>query len=212
MSEAPATVEGQQPTGGPLLLVVCTGNICRSPMAERLLKAAFDAAEPDPALRVRVASAGTSALTGAPMEPEAADAVRRAGGDPTGHEATYLTSTLIREAALVLTAARDHRGAVVRLVPAAVRRTFTLPEAARLLEAVGDQVQGDRVAERLVSAASILAGARGRVMPKEPGDDDVLDPYRRGPKEWATSEEQVTQAVRAIVGALVPSGRALTTR
>lgn len=188
----------------PVVLVVCTGNVCRSPLAERALQAALDAATPEGATGVRVVSAGTGALAGEPMTDEAADAVVRAGGDPAGHRARDLVPAQVREAALVLTATRDHRADVVRLVPAAVRRTFTLREAGRLAGARGGEVTGAGPAERLASLAAVLMRARGSQLPAEPADDDVLDPFRRGPEAWRVAEAQLAPALDALAGALSP--------
>ena len=188
----------------PVVLVVCTGNVCRSPLAERALQAALDAATPEGATGVRVVSAGTGALAGEPMTDEAADAVVRAGGDPAGHRARDLVPAQVREAALVLTATRDHRADVVRLVPAAVRRTFTLREAGRLAQARADGVTGADPAERLGSLAGVLARARGSLLAADPADDDVLDPFRRGPEAWQATEEQLVPALRALAAALSP--------
>jgi protein-tyrosine phosphatase len=67
------------------VLVICTGNICRSPLAERLLRARI-ATDAD----IRVESAGTHGLTGRPIDRDSATALRELGVDPDGHEARRL--------------------------------------------------------------------------------------------------------------------------
>ena len=111
------------------VLVVCEGNLCRSPLAERLLTSRLAGAE------VRVASAGVHAVVGAPMDALAAAELTRLGGDPSEFEARQLTASMATEADLVLTATRDIRSQVVATAPAALKRTFTLLELAALLEA-----------------------------------------------------------------------------
>lgn len=111
------------------VLVVCVGNLCRSPMAERLLRARLADAR-----RVRVTSAGTRAVVGAPMDASAAAQLERLGGDPSGFWARQLTARSVIEAGLVLTATRRLRSEVVELAPAALKRAFTLRELAALLE------------------------------------------------------------------------------
>src|SRR5699024_5640914 len=117
-------------------LVVCTGNICRSPAAERLLAAGLGApfrgqAAGGLAPAIEIASAGVGAVVDAPMAPEMATLVTAAGADASRFTARQLTIAMVAESDLVLTATRRHRTAVVGLVPAAVRRTFTVRELAR---------------------------------------------------------------------------------
>lgn len=111
------------------VLVVCVGNLCRSALAERLLRARLADAP-----HVRVTSAGTRAVVGAPMDAWAAAELDRLGGDPSGFEARQLTADLVMDADLVLTATRQLRSHVVELAPAALKRTFTIREVAALLE------------------------------------------------------------------------------
>lgn len=93
------------------VLVVCTGNLHRSPLAERLL--AFRLAPAGG--RFHVSSAGTIAENGAPMDPAAASLLTELGGDPAGAAARRLTAPLVSDAELVLGAATEHREAAVRL-------------------------------------------------------------------------------------------------
>ncbi|MEH3077175.1 MAG: hypothetical protein PGN11_17490 [Quadrisphaera sp.] len=203
---AAATSPGAAATEpGPSVLVVCTGNICRSPVAERVLQAALDAATPPGAPRVRVASAGTGAVVGHPMEPEAVDVVRRAGCRAEGHVARHLTAVQVREASLVLTATREHRSAVVRLVPAAVRRTFTLREAGRIAAARAQDVRGADPAARLASLADVLVRSRGALAAREADQDDVVDPFRTDAATWELAEAQLLPALHALAGALTPA-------
>lgn len=76
------------------ILMVCTGNICRSPMAEVLGAAAFPA--------VRVESAGLGALVGHAADPLAVELVKERGLDLSGHRARQLSSQMIREFELIL--------------------------------------------------------------------------------------------------------------
>jgi protein-tyrosine phosphatase len=116
---------------------------------------------------------------------------------------------LIAGADLVLTATRQHRADVVEHVPAAVRRTFTLREFARLAAAVDpaeiDDAAGPgaRPAERL--AALVPLAARERVqVPAEL--DDVVDPYRRSDEVYQESFEQLIEAVRVVARVVLGVG------
>ncbi|SFR72172.1 protein-tyrosine phosphatase [Agromyces sp. CF514] len=210
------------------VLVVCTGNICRSPVAERVLAARLAAAGIDD---VRVSSAGTSALVGEPMTPEAADLAVRLGADPTGHAARRLTAQLIEDADLVLTATRAHRAQVAELVPRAARRAFTLREFARVLAFLAadggldtgdDTPDPDSVAQRLGATVLALqdsgstsrlqratdAAARSRGLappPPDPNDDDILDPYGAPIAIYDEAGRLIDDAVDSIVSALASS-------
>ncbi len=109
------------------VLVVCTGNTCRSPMAAALLaRAAREAACP-----VRVVSAGVGAWEGDPASGGAVRAVRRFGEDITGHRSRPLAPGDVLAADLVLTMTRAQRAMVRLLVPEARRRVFTMEGFAR---------------------------------------------------------------------------------
>lgn len=111
------------------VLFVCTGNVCRSPTAERLARAyATRAALPD----VVVSSAGTRAVIGHPIDAGAAPVLQRLGGDPSDFTARQLTAKIAMRADLVLTMTEAHRDAVLRQAPRQLNKTFLLTEAARL--------------------------------------------------------------------------------
>lgn len=158
------------------VLVVCTGNICRSALSERLGRAYLDEALGADAATVRIDSAGTHAVVGSKMHPDSALVLKGFGGDPTGFAARQLTDGLIVDADLVLTMTREHRRGVLTLAPRALARTFTLVEAADLVGVIGDDAElpGETLAERARALVKALATARSR---REGGDgDDVIDP------------------------------------
>ncbi|HSU48194.1 MAG TPA: low molecular weight phosphatase family protein, partial [Arthrobacter sp.] len=118
------------------ILTVCTGNICRSPVAERLLQAGLDQVVPG---GFQVASAGTRALVGEPMQPISADIVRTFGGNPEGFAARQLTPKILRGVDLVLTMTSGHRGEVLQLDASLLKRTFTIREFARMLDVLAQR-------------------------------------------------------------------------
>ncbi len=91
------------------ILVVCTGNICRSPMAEGLLRARLK--------NRNVTSAGTYAVIGAPAEPLAAELMREHEVDIGGHIARQLTQPLLASSDLVLTLDQTHSDWINRQYP-----------------------------------------------------------------------------------------------
>src|SRR5947207_11298708 len=106
------------------ILLVCTGNICRSPLAASLLERALR----ERGLEVTVASAGTGAWDGAPASEGAYLVGLERGLDLSGHRARLLTRELVENAHLILTMARHHRARVDEL--GGEGRVFVLGEYA----------------------------------------------------------------------------------
>ncbi len=94
------------------ILFVCTGNICRSPLAEALLKRALHERSVE---EVSVESAGTGAWDGAPASEGAYLVGLERGLDLSGHRARLLTREIVEDAAMILTMARHHRARVHEL-------------------------------------------------------------------------------------------------
>src|SRR5436189_5952372 len=93
------------------VLFVCTGNICRSPLAASLLERALQ----ERGIEVTVASAGTGAWDGAPASEGAYLVGLERGLDLSGHRARLLTREIVEDADLILTMARHHRARVDEL-------------------------------------------------------------------------------------------------
>lgn len=179
------------------MLVVCTGNICRSPVAELLLQAQLGGG-------VTVRSAGTHALRGGPISTAMARLLDEADVASAGFVARQLSPPQLREAELVLTMTRQHRGAAVELAPGCVRRAFTLVEFARLLSEVSPAslTQGS-TCERLRGAVPLAVAQRRQVNgPAEA--DDIDDPYGRSAAHYAAAFVQIHRAVDTIAGAVAP--------
>lgn len=196
MSDAPLRV-----------LMVCTGNICRSPMMERILRAAIDrcGASAD----VAVASAGTWANTGEPMQPFATMVLAERGIDPAGFAATLLTEDLVRTSDLVVTATRAHRAHVVALVPGAVRRTFTLLELAQISAnaPAAPHVMSSDPTECLRQTVAFAAQMRGMNPRLAHGLDDVDDPLGAPIEVYRERADAIATAAGQIVPFLI-GGRA----
>jgi protein-tyrosine phosphatase len=159
--------------------MVCTGNICRSPMAEHILREGLRARLGEEADEFVVASAGTFGLTDHAMEPNAHDQLVARGWDGSRFRAQELKDFMVQGADLVLTATREHRAAAVTLAPQTTRKTFTIREFDRLLSTLDPETLPTY--DRNVRGHAIVAAAasqRGLIRPEKPGDDDINDPYR----------------------------------
>ena len=105
------------------ILVVCVGNICRSPMAEAVLRHALRGQE-----EMTVASAGLGALVDWPASKHAVDLMSERGLDITGHKARQLTPDLISGADLILVMEPSHKKAIEAKDPSARGKVFKLGE------------------------------------------------------------------------------------
>lgn len=152
------------------VLVVCTGNVCRSPVAEGMLRAGLQARLGEGA--PFVASAGTAGWEGSGAMPESVAAAAERGVDISGHTARRLLPEHVAGADLVLAMAAEHRWEVVRLSPEAASRTFTLKELVRLVEALPAREPSAGLAERVREADAL----RRNGFPGNPHDEDVVDP------------------------------------
>ena len=181
------------------VLIVCTGNICRSPFMERLLQHQLDDRT------ILVHSAGTAALIGSAMDERAAARLVALGGDPVGFRARALTPDLIAVSDLVLTATRWHRGKVAEMYPKALRQVFTFRDFADLV--AGDDRPGSRVTRQDPKAwvrqvTERAAASRGLKPPLEPAQADIVDPFRREDGVFDAMAVQIVESMPAVVRAL----------
>lgn len=110
------------------VLFVCTGNTCRSSMAEILFKEMLKRENLDDKVKVR--SSGTSVYISLPASDHAIEAVRELDMDLTGHRSQKLDIDMLREADLILTMTRTHKSHILDIMPDIKGKVFTLIEYA----------------------------------------------------------------------------------
>ena len=179
------------------VLHVCTGNICRSPIAERLMRAGLQTRLGEQAERVVVESAGTWGHTGSPMEPYALGTLASYGLDGRDFRARELVAEHVAGADLVLGATREHRAAAVILHPRAAARTFTLREFARLVTAVDPRaLPEDDLLARARGLVRAAVAQRGVLPPDRPRDDHLRDPYNAPASAFMVCGDLIAGALR----------------
>lgn len=188
-------------TGGnrDTILIVCTGNICRSPLTEKLLEHELHVQGKG----ILCHSAGTHALTDGLPPSEISAQADLWGISTREHTPKQVTETLVREATLVLTAERQHRAELVALVPSASRKVFSLKQFARITAALqasaNSQPDFSLTFESLSALVEEVADFRALTPPPiRPEDDDVPDPYRREQAAYDFAAEQIRDAITTI--------------
>ena len=133
----------------PSLLIVCTGNICRSPMAEVIARDEARRSHVD----VRVLSAGTNALVGNGATERAREAIEALGLSLSNHVAEPLTRDMVADATLVIAVTNRHRDDLRRYFPRCAEKIVSFDDVTGLGDLDdpfgGDLPEFSRLAERL---------------------------------------------------------------
>ncbi len=187
------------------VLVVCTGNVCRSPYFEFMLRSML------PHARIDIASAGTQALEGTPMDPTVLRLVEERGIDPSGFAARQITAEMIRKADLILTATRAHRGKVAHVDPSGVRKAMAMGDFADLVRGSPAVLPEPSFMDppQMSDVALIASGAarrRGTVPLRPDHEVDILDPYGKAERVFERMAEQIDADLEPIVRALGTTG------
>lgn len=171
------------------MLFVCTGNICRSPIAERLVTGGSPQAR---GRDLTASSAGLQAVVGHPIHPNAVRVIEAFGGNTSNFAARQLSREIATDADLILTMTRSQRDAVLALVPQKLHRTFSLGEAALL------------AADRQLESLSKMGMLRSRLVAEKV--PEVPDPIGKDPDFFAKVGEQISELLQPITGFIARIG------
>lgn len=190
------------------VLFVSTGNVCRSPMAERIAEREFSKALGGDAPLFRWSSAGTWGHDGAQMEPHARKVLAERGARDEGFVARELLHEHIAVADLILTGSREQCGQVRLFDPHAARRAFALREFARLARQVRpDSLSGSATA-RARTLAERVADLRERHAPGRT-DDDLADPYGAPLHVFRLCAQEIAECLSTLVAHITADHKAL---
>jgi protein-tyrosine phosphatase len=172
------------------VLMVCTGNICRSPAAERLARHHWGSHGD-----ITVTSAGTGALVGEPINLSMRHLMLLDALDTVDFAARHLTSQLVAGSDVILGMTTRHRKGAISMDPASLRKTFTLMEFARIAEAAARDLRTETPADRL---REIVEVAHLHRAPGEGDEINIRDPFGHGTEVYEMSYGAIKQSVLTV--------------
>ena len=192
--------------GRGLILIVCTGNVCRSPYIEHLLRSELAKRGIED---IDVTSRGTGALRGHPVAGPMARLMATEGLRSDAFTARQLEPSDARGVDLVITAERAHRSAVARVAPRSLSKIFTLRQLDRLLSNIDlpPATSSGTPVERLREIVGLAAAARGVFAPSADSSDDVIDPWQQTDSIYVESVAAMREPILRLADALTPVAR-----
>jgi protein-tyrosine phosphatase len=179
----------------PHIVIVCTANLCRSPMAEHLLRDRLKARRVD----WTISSVGTHARPGTSLDPNARAVLRRRGAPAARNWASRLmTAKVLQSADLVLTVTHAHLSWVMSIAPATSRRAFVLGQFATLLD------NADGAASTPQDLIELATAARALIQPYDPAADDLADPIGGDERVFEQCADRIEVMLASVTRLITP--------
>jgi protein-tyrosine phosphatase len=177
------------------VLMVCTFNHCRSPLAEHLLRQAI---QDRGRQRWAIESAGLYARDGLAAHPYVRKILAERGVDTKDWRSQLVRGEHIAWADLILTAEVEHGSVLVRRFPEALRRTFALlPFSAWLQQVEPPESESQRGTRDALIRRALEGRARSQPLPKE--EQDLADPMGQSIKQFRECRDRIQAALDPIV-------------
>jgi protein-tyrosine phosphatase len=179
------------------VLVLCTGNVCRSPYLHTRLAALLEGTA------ITVTSAGTNAVAGSDMDPQSRALLEAVGTPAAEFMARQLTPEQVTRADLIVGAAREHVSAAARQHPRALRRGFALTDLRDLLEGARSSAIAQAPGPTWAAKVAAYAASRRHLVAARAADSaDIVDPIGQSPAVFALMARQIETALPVVVAAL----------
>ncbi|NEW08915.1 low molecular weight protein arginine phosphatase [Paenibacillus sp. SYP-B3998] len=183
------------------ILFVCTGNTCRSPLAEGLLRIRVH----KEGLVAEIRSAGVSAVTGGPISRNSASILKEAGFEEQ-ISSLAIQASEVNWADLILTMTIGHKRAVIQHFPDAIDKTFTLKEYVeddpRTLQAIAEREQlVTELQLKQALAQTVSVEERSRILTLENSipDYDISDPYGGSIEIYRQTAKEIGRSLDKLV-------------
>lgn len=185
------------------ILTVCSGNICRSPMAEYLLRQALETQRIS-RTDITISSAGILHLQPRPIDPTCAELLSEDGIDVSAFRSTICTPSMVKDSDLVLCFEHEHLDDLLLDAPLALRHTFLFTDFANLCDS--DMQQGGPEGSTAQERLQCLIDDAPLVRPLMPRAEEIPDPHHHDRATYELAHRLIANAAMRIAAAIAPAG------